>query len=188
MDARVRYTKMVVRNAVLELLEEKDIARITVKSICDLAQINRATFYKYYDNPQDLLQKIEAEVLDELQEKICQTREQNLAVVFRIVLNDILNRKELYLTLFSEHGDVQFKERLFNLCYGNNMVTIRHYFPALSPSKQEWVYYFIAEGCSGLLNRWIATGMQESPEELIDFLMKTIGAINEAGSEIHVEA
>ena len=43
-DARVRYTKMMIRNSLLELLRTKPIAKITVTEICEMAGINRATF------------------------------------------------------------------------------------------------------------------------------------------------
>ena len=43
-DGRVRYTKMRIRSAFYELLQKTEYENITVTSICDLAEINRATF------------------------------------------------------------------------------------------------------------------------------------------------
>ena len=54
-DARVRYTKMMIRNSLLELLSTKPIAKITVTEICERAGINRATFYAHYTDPTDQL-------------------------------------------------------------------------------------------------------------------------------------
>ena len=45
MDARKRYTQMVLKQSFLKLLKEKPVNRITVKEVCALAQLNRATFY-----------------------------------------------------------------------------------------------------------------------------------------------
>ena len=42
-DARVRYTVHMIQNIFLELLKEKPIAKITVKEICERAEINRST-------------------------------------------------------------------------------------------------------------------------------------------------
>lgn len=47
-DARVRYTKMVIKNSFVKLLAKKPLEKVTVKEICELSEINRATFYKYY--------------------------------------------------------------------------------------------------------------------------------------------
>jgi len=59
-DARVRYTKNVIQESFFKLIKEKPINKITVKSICDLSEINRATFYKYYTDPFDLMKKSRA--------------------------------------------------------------------------------------------------------------------------------
>lgn len=47
-DARVRYTKMVIKNSFVKLLAKKPLEKVTVKETCELSEINRATFYKHY--------------------------------------------------------------------------------------------------------------------------------------------
>ena len=44
-DHRVRLTKLLLREAFLDLLVEKPVAKITVKELCEQANVNRATFY-----------------------------------------------------------------------------------------------------------------------------------------------
>ena len=65
-DARVRYTKMMIRNSLLELLRTKPIAKITVTEICEMAGINRATFYAHYSDPSDLLHALESEIIEDV--------------------------------------------------------------------------------------------------------------------------
>ena len=47
-DNRVRITKMMIRNALLQLLKEKTLQTITVRELCQVADINRGTFYTHY--------------------------------------------------------------------------------------------------------------------------------------------
>ncbi|MFA7674359.1 MAG: TetR family transcriptional regulator, partial [Clostridia bacterium] len=47
-DRRVRYTKMVLKESFINLLSKKGISNITIKQICEDADINRATFYTHY--------------------------------------------------------------------------------------------------------------------------------------------
>ena len=61
-DARTRYTQMQIKKSFLTLMRERPMSKITVKSICELAEINRATFYKYYADPYDLLDKLQLEM------------------------------------------------------------------------------------------------------------------------------
>lgn len=43
--------------AFLELLEKKDFEYITIKEICQKANVNRSTFYLHYENMGDLLEE-----------------------------------------------------------------------------------------------------------------------------------
>lgn len=62
-DRRVIKTKRAIRNAFAELLSEKDINKITIKDISDVAEINRKTFYSYYAGVYQLIDEIENEIV-----------------------------------------------------------------------------------------------------------------------------
>ena len=47
-DARVIRTKRDLRASLLALLKEQAFEKITVKTICDHASINKMTFYAHY--------------------------------------------------------------------------------------------------------------------------------------------
>ena len=66
MDRRVKYTQKVIKEAFIDLLEAKDIKKITVSEICEKCDINRATFYRYYLDVYDLLDKIEEDFVNEV--------------------------------------------------------------------------------------------------------------------------
>ena len=65
-DRRVKYTKMVLRESLIKLLQKKPISRITVKELCELADINRATFYTHYTDQFDLLRKVSDELIADI--------------------------------------------------------------------------------------------------------------------------
>ena len=69
-DARVRYTKRVLEKSLLALLKEKPINKITVKEVCELAELNRATFYTHYSDCFALLEKIEKELIGAFEETL----------------------------------------------------------------------------------------------------------------------
>lgn len=62
---RVRMTKKILKDALLELMEDKHISRISIKEICELADVNRSTFYAHYDSQFDLLDEIEKDIVHE---------------------------------------------------------------------------------------------------------------------------
>lgn len=60
-DRRTRYTRQVIKEAFLKLLEEKEYPKITVTEICRLAEINRGTFYLHYYDTADVLDDLLSE-------------------------------------------------------------------------------------------------------------------------------
>ena len=64
MDARKRYTQMMLKQSFLKLLKEKPVNKITVKEVCELAELNRATFYAHYSDCFALMESIENELID----------------------------------------------------------------------------------------------------------------------------
>lgn len=168
-DARVRYTKMVIKNSFITLLKKETINKVTVKAICDLSEINRATFYKYYCDAYDLLEKLEQDFLNELLENVKGSVQHSFKDTFTLIMVSLKAENELYQTLFSENGDKHFPNRIFALCYKNSEMNTDEKFRKLSLSQQKWLYYFIAQGCSGILSQWLIGGMAEPIEEVVNF-------------------
>lgn len=50
MSASKRRTDRDIRESLIRLLEEKPLHRITVQDLCHEAEINRTTFYRYYED------------------------------------------------------------------------------------------------------------------------------------------
>ena len=178
MDARVRYTKKVIRQEFLKLLQEKPMDQITVTAICQNAQINRATFYKYYKNPVDLLKQLEQEQLDKLYEKLHQLKATAFQDTLRIVLTTMKEEPLFFQILFSEHGDEGFKHCIYDACYKDNINLIRDIFPSMPESQQIQLFYFIADGCNGILHQWLSDGMKTSIDDIVSFIERLVGAIN----------
>lgn len=58
LNQRVAISKYLMKEALLKLLKEKSIGKISVSELCKEAEINRTTFYRYYETPRDILQEI----------------------------------------------------------------------------------------------------------------------------------
>ena len=69
-DARARYTKMVLKQALLDLMQHKPINKITVKEVCARAEVNRATFYAHFSDCFDLLARMEDELFAQFEQSM----------------------------------------------------------------------------------------------------------------------
>ena len=179
MDARVRYTQRAIKETFLGLLAEQPLAKITVTAICQGADINRATFYKYYDNPIDLMQKLENELLDNLQDRLMAQPDKTIESVAEIVLNHLYEEQEVYRVMFSQNGDTTLMERVLDACYQENMAIIMDLFPEMREREQNWLFYFVGEGCNGIVRHWISDGMKRDEiREMVQFAGQIVETIN----------
>ena len=60
-DLRYIKTEKAIRKTFHELLQEKDISKITVKELTERAEINKTTFYAHYETLPDLVNTLETE-------------------------------------------------------------------------------------------------------------------------------
>lgn len=163
-DARTRYTKMVIRNAFLQLLREQSIERISVAEICRLAEINRATFYRYYENQYDLLSALENEMLDEIKKSTYEYKG-NIDKLTETILNRLSEQKETWTLLLSDHADLGFLSKIFAFF---EEYLAKNY----STKESELRYRFLLYGYSGIFDYWIKSGMKEPPKKIAEYLGK----------------
>lgn len=176
MDVRTRFTKMAIEDAFISLLEEKPIRNITVKELCERAQINRGTFYRYYHDPIDLLESIEERILGEIVASIA-IAPADLESHFIALLNDIKVTHRKYQVLFSENGDQGFLLRFVALSYERAVRELDQDLPSADEMNDEWRFSFLMQGCSGVISTWIDNGMVEAPEEVAAFLVQSISSV-----------
>ena len=66
MDKRIEKTKRSIVNAFLELRSRKAIEKITVKELCEKAEINKSTFYTHFKDIYDLSEQLEIQTANEI--------------------------------------------------------------------------------------------------------------------------
>ncbi|MBQ4523253.1 MAG: TetR/AcrR family transcriptional regulator [Lachnospiraceae bacterium] len=101
MDLRTERTRKNIINAFIELRVEKPIEKITVKELSDHAYINKATFYRHYEDIYALAESIENELiqncLDMLTEPIRLFEKDGV----RLLVETLSSQGELFDIIFS---------------------------------------------------------------------------------------
>lgn len=64
MDIRIEKTEKAIKNAFLELRSKKALEKISVKELCELACINKSTFYAHYADIYALSEALEIETVN----------------------------------------------------------------------------------------------------------------------------
>lgn len=168
-NQRIRISKRMLKEALLALLREKEFESLTVHEICKRADINRATFYKYYKNQRDLLEEIENDFLDELFQRM-ETAGDSLAAVMKTVLDYFAEDIDRCRTLLN-CGDENFTYRLL---YAKPVLgRMEQYLPRdYPPNQMEYIYTFIYSGDCALLRKWVNAENRESPDEMVDMILR----------------
>src|SRR5690625_7325782 len=107
LDRRKKYTRLVLKNSLITLLKTKLLSKITVKEICEQADINRSTFYAHYHDQFDLLQQIEEELIDDMISFLKAYRSEEKGEVLQTtekLIEYFASQKETYLILLSQIG------------------------------------------------------------------------------------
>lgn len=181
-DRRVKYTKMVLKESFIKLLEKKDISQISIKEICEDADINRATFYAHYSDQYDLLRKIENELFDNINAHLAEfdqkNNNMNAVLLAENIFEYLKENAKLCKLLLSERGDFNFQKQVMMLVYDiiiaeltdNNMIT---------KEDAEYVYSFTITGCVGIVQKWLDEDMKKSAHYMAEMVIKlTLGLIS----------
>lgn len=163
-DARVRYTKMRIREAFFDCLAQKPVSKITVKELCDAAEINRATFYKHYTDPFDLLQKMEEEALAELEQTLNRNGGWGIKQLLAVWGGDKASHCAL---LASSNGDPGFSAQLSTLFYRQFRPSISQRLGQRTEQEQTAAYLFVVGGCGQLIACWNEAGRREPMDEMV---------------------
>ena len=140
-DRRVRRTKKLLTQALTKLLQEKQAKDITVKELTELADMNRGTFYLYYKDVYDMLEKLEDSMFSALDEILDSERSRGTPNSGRAILVDLFRfveeNQEMCRLLLSPHGDMKFLHRVNQIMWENAGRTLRP--PELMQIWKSWI-------------------------------------------------
>ena len=185
-DRRVRRTKKLLTQALTELLQKKQINEITVKELTDLADMNRGTFYMYYKDIFDMLEKIEDELFQKL-DVIAQSHEhgdptQQVKPILLDLFRFIGENQEMCRVLLSPNGDMNFLHRLYEAIRERSLEIWKDQMGSLGEEEFDYRYSFVIFGCAGMIRAWVNRSCQETDMQMAELADRMIrrGILTEA--------
>ena len=168
MDRRVQYTKRVIKETLLELLEEKDITKVTVMELCKKSDINRATFYRYYLDIFDVLEKMEEEFVQEFKNsyKDFDYTHNQLYDYVLALLQACQNNKKLIKILFNTKNGISFLNDVLEDAYIRCKEKWEHDLPGIKEEQEEYATAYLFNGTLGIVNYWIQNNFDKDIEEI----------------------
>lgn len=119
------HTRTLIKISFMELYNNKNYININVNEICDMINIHRSSFYRYFENIDTLLREIEDELLEEMYQisepfRDISWPEDNSGRIAHLKIIDNLFRyfsmnKTFMIPLLSPYGDPYFKKKFTSL-------------------------------------------------------------------------
>lgn len=165
-----RFFQACLYDALMKLMQEKKFDKISVGELCEAAGVSRMTYYRSYNNKEDILL-------------------QHLDECFAMYLAD-LPVQDFFGVALSFFQFWQGQERAFLIAVVRSglsaqlMDKFHGYLDQIIPQMvseevQPFVKSFLAGGLYKMLMDWMKTGTQTPPEEMAAFLAAGSKALTE---------
>lgn len=157
---KIQYTKKVIREAFVKLLQDKPIEKIRISELCELADIHRGTFYQHYQDIYDLQDSIRQELLEKFASLKTTTPDLSAGLV-----QTILDETELCKVLLGQNPDHQFLETIIAVCREGSYQK----YQSIGIPCELWepLYLYCTHGSLSLIRSWVIQGFNQSSEELL---------------------
>lgn len=160
-DLRILKTQERLQNALLELLEAKELKEITVKEICDKAGISRNAFYQHYGYKEDLYDQMVARATEGIRDSLMPiiqdasvVTEDTIISYAKHIIEGISEVRELiYVMLKGDDGI--FLRQLTDLIFGQNLTNALSFFDMKDSAELRLYYEFQSAGMAAFIIKWI---------------------------------
>ena len=169
--------------AFLELLEKKDFEYITIKEICQKADVNRSTFYLHYEDIGDLLEECieyaNNQFLEYFENKYIDLVKQNKEELILIqpqylipYLTYIKDHKRLHKTFLSRRMTLN-TQRTYEKMFEHIFDPIMEKFQ-IPKNEREYLATYYIHGLIAIVNHWVNNDCQDSIEQISQIMTKCV--------------
>lgn len=176
---RVLMTKRLLKESLLDMLKDKNISDVNITELCKRADVNRSTFYSYYDTVNDILNEIGEDLIAQLPTMKAENQffqiEESVITEFTQFMHYIRIHAEEFEILLRPDNKY-FREKL--------METIMHHFKKNLPENDTnsfhlLGYIFSINGAIALFIEWIKSGFKISDKDFAIFVLKMCFRVND---------
>jgi AcrR family transcriptional regulator len=185
-NLRVRRTQKLLREALIELIEERGFDALTVGEITERAMVSRAAFYRNYQDKYDLVEQIFAEAMQALLNAISEPETAHSPQIWVKFFEHIAEYERLYRALLGRKGSPWFvlkmRASLIDLVKEFGRLAPQWQPDAvqpisLYPASDELVPDLVATMFVEAITWWLEQGRPYPPEEIARRCVFLAGAI-----------
>ena len=150
-----------IEKTFLQLIQKKNIEDISVSTICEMANLNRSTFYSNYIDIYDLAEKVKNQMAKEFGDfQISHNSKQDesgyLTMFKYIKDNQIFFKTYFKLESICPDIPLQYHKELAEKYYNNKYI--------------DYHIEFFRAGLNAIIKKWLNNGCKETPEEINEII------------------
>jgi len=168
MDVRIKRTKKLLSDALLELLKSKPIEKITPTELCRKATVNRNTFYSHYKSTDQVLSEIENELLNTVDSSINSAKTPVSAIESLCRL--LKANRQLTTIIFNTNSGAKIVEKAFQITNKFNQSKMDEQNSTLDKNYRDMLSAYTINGSAAVIKYWVQKGMIEEPSEIAQFI------------------
>src|SRR5262252_209309 len=111
-NVRLRRTKTLLREALIELIEERGFEALTIGELTERAMVSRAAFYRNYQDKYDLVEQIFEEAMSALLGAVGELGREHPAEIWVTFFEHIAQYERLYRALLGSKGSPWFVRKM----------------------------------------------------------------------------
>ena len=167
-DLRIIKTRRTIRNALVDLMSEKELSAVTISELSARAEINRKTFYRHYRTISDVVAELENEILSEFSEIIKNGTDSllNIGAVFRDISALVERRRDFFVRLMTYNHDLFNNGKIKAMLRKTLSVSLRKAGAAMGEQSIKAVSEFLISGVLALYADWFDNNCEGS----LDFI------------------
>lgn len=154
------YVKAQMTDALLKLLKEKELKNISVSEITALAQVGRISFYRNYNEKEDILKEYILTLFGKWMKEYDDSGKNSNDELMGAMFAHLSEYGDFYRLLSDRKLLYLLKDVITWICGPKPEY----------PNLGAYVAAFISSGLYGWIEEWFARGMQESAEEMTEML------------------
>lgn len=170
-NRRTQYTVNVLKETLLSLLTQKELSKITVTEICDMADVNRGTFYLHYDNPIDLFNQIEEEIMDEILPLLDDKPHDHFRDWMTRLIEVIDDHRQAMKIIIKDDRPDSPVFKLFEQAHEKMVADMMECNPDFDRVKDEYRFRFCLDGAVGMITKWLEDE-DISSDEVAELMME----------------
>src|SRR5574344_224665 len=167
-NQRTRLTKRLFHESMLHFLQTESADKVTVKELCDQAELNRTTFYLHYTSPEDILLEMETELIQNAQMYLNELKDDAKTIsLLEKFLSYIKDNRSTFDALLFKPGRDSFRQQFFEKVFP---YLLPKFETKIDKSIRTYVNSYLTSGVFAVVYTWSLNEYVLSVDKVADMV------------------